>query len=218
MTKNGKITEKALPRNPMSPPDGTLKYEKKRYAHLDQKIVNSIEHRIVKKLLLKAKTIDGYILNSPCGYGRFTHLFDLLKLKIIFFDLHPKMVARCRDRYGYNGHAFINGSIRTLPFKNKSFNVVLNIRFFHHYFEQEDRFLMLRELQRVTKRYVILTYYNDTVVHKIIKKMNDKGNRIVMFKKREFYRELLSVGLKPVIEKAPLPFLHAQRFLLLEKI
>ena len=218
MTKTGNNTKKASPPNPMSPPDGTLKYERRRYAHLDQKIVDSIEHRIVKKLLLKAKITSGSILNSPCGYGRFTNLFNLLKLKITFFDLHPKMVTRCRNSYGSNEHSFINGSIRTLPFKNKTFDAVINIRFFHHYFEQEDRLIMLRELQRVTKRYLILTYYNNTVAHKIIKKINDKGNRIVMFKKKEFYRELLSVGLKPVIEKAPLPVLHAQRFLLLEKI
>ena len=152
MTKTGNTIKKASPPNPMSPPDGTLKYERRRYAHLDQKIVNSIEHRIVKKILLKAKIIEGHILNSPCGYGRFTHLFDLLKLNITFFDLHPKMVTRCRDRYGCNDHSFINGSIRTLPFKNKTFDAVINIRFFHHYFEQEDRLSMLRELQRVTKK------------------------------------------------------------------
>jgi len=216
--KIDKNTKTASPPNPMSPPDGAIKYEKRRYAHLDQKIVNSIEHSIVKRLLRKANIIEGHILNSPCGYGRFTNLFNLFKLKITFFDLHPRMITRCRERYGNDGHSFINGSIRTLPFKNKPFDAVINIRFFHHYFEKEDRLLMLRELQRVTKRYVILTYYNNTVVHKIIKKMNNKGNRIIMFNKKEFYKELLSAGLKPVTEKAPLPFLHAQRFLLLEKI
>lgn len=218
MIENGKKAKKAIPSNPMSPPDGTLNYEKRRYAHLDQKIVNSIEHRIVKKLLQKANISDSSILNSPCGYGRFTHLFELFNLNITYFDIHPKMVTRCRDRYNNSGHFFINGSIRTLPFKTNSFDIVINIRFFHHYFEQEDRLLMLRELQRVTKRYVLLTYYNNTIVHKIIKRLNDKGNRIIMHKKKDFYKELLSVGLKPIIEKAPLPFLHAQRFLLLEKI
>ena len=209
---------KASSPNPMSPPDGALKYEKKRYAHFDQKIVNSLEHKIVKKILSKTTIIGGQILNVPCGFGRFTPLFNNFDVKISFFDLHPKMVIRCLEKFKDKKHSFINGSIRALPFKNNSFNAVITIRFFHHYFEKEDRLLMLRELQRVSRKYVILTYYIDTIIHKFIKKLNDKGHRIIMLKRKEFHRELLSVRLKPVIEKAPLPFLHAQRFLLLEKI
>ena len=216
--KNALLTKKASHPNPMSPPDGVLKYEKKRYAHFDQKIVNSLEHKILKKFLAKTNIIDGQILNVPCGFGRFTNLFNSLNLKISFFDLHPKMVVRCLEKFNNKKHSFITGSIRALPFKNNSFDAVINIRFFHHYFENEDRLLMLRELQRVSKKYVILTYYRDSIIHKFIKKLNDKGHRIVMFKKKEFYQELLSAGLKPVTEKAPLPFLHAQRFLFLEKI
>lgn len=215
---NAPLPKKASHPNPMSPPDGVLKYEKKRYAHFDQKIVNFLEHKILNKFLSKTTITGGQILNVPCGFGRFTHLFNSFKLKISFFDLHPKMIIRCLEKFNDKKHSFINGSIRTLPFKSKSFDAVINIRFFHHYFEAEDRLLMLRELQRVSKKYVILTYYIDTIIHKFIKKLNDKGHRIIMLKRKEFYRELLSVGLKPVREKAPLPFLHAQRFLLLEKI
>ena len=217
MTNTPVVKKPSLP-NPMSPPDGVLKYEKKRYAHFDQKLINSLEHRILKKLLLKTNNIGGNILNAPCGFGRFMKLLDSLKLQICFFDLHPKMVTRCKDRFNNKNHSFINGSVRILPFKNKSFDIVLNIRFFHHYFEPEDRLLILRELQRVSKKYVILTYYNDTLIHKCIKKINNKGHRIIMLKRKEFYKELLSIGLKPVIEEVVLRFLHAQRFLLLEKI
>lgn len=204
--------------NPMSPPGGVIGYEKTRYKHLDQKLVNHQEHRIIKKLIMKAGLKDSFILNLPCGFGRFTDLFEVFHNKIVFFDLHPQMVRRCKERYQKRGHLFLNGTIRNLPFKTQSFDAILTIRFFHHYFEKEDRLAMLQELQRVTKRWIITTYYQSSFLHGIIKKINDRGNRIVMFKKEDFYKELLSVGLKPITEKSPLPFLHAQRFLLLEKI
>ncbi len=77
---------------------------------------------------------------------------------------------------------------------------------------------MLRELQRVTKKYVILTYYNETVFHTVIKKLNDRGHKILMLRKKDFYEELHAAGFKPVLEKTVIPFLHAQRFLLAEKM
>ena len=77
---------------------------------------------------------------------------------------------------------------------------------------------MLRELQRVTKKYVILTYYRNTVIHTIIKKLNNRGHKILMLHKKDFFEELLEAGFKPVCEKSVMPFLHAQRFLLVEKI
>ncbi len=202
----------------MPSPGGIRKYEKKRYRHFDQKLINWLEHRIIHKLLQKAHIKNGTILNVPCGFGRFTTILNAFNLKILFFDLHPKMVKRCSEQFEANGHAFLNGTIRSLPFKDRCFDAIMTIRFFHHYFDDNDRLLMLRELQRVSKKYVILTYYKSSLMHAIIKKLNNRGNRIVMFSRKKFYGELLKAGLKPISEKSPLPFLHAQRFLLLEKI
>ncbi len=202
----------------MSSPDGIRKYEKKRYRHFDQKLINQLEHRIMYKLLRKAHIENGHILNVPCGFGRFTAILNAFNLKILYFDLHPKMVKRCREQFETNGHSFMNGTIRKLPFKNRCFDAIMTIRFFHHYFDDHDRLLMLRELQRVSKKYVIVTYYKTSFLHTIIKKFNNRGNRIIMLKRKQFYKELETAGLKPIMEKSPLPFLHAQRFLLLEKI
>ena len=77
---------------------------------------------------------------------------------------------------------------------------------------------MLKELHRVTRKYAILTYYDATIFHSIMKRLNNKGHKILMMKKKDFYKELQQVGFKPVIEKTLLPVLHAQKFLLLAKI
>lgn len=201
----------------MSPPDGTDSYERKRYAHLDQRIVNAREHNVMKTLLNMIPQKNSRVLNAPCGFGRFSGLFAPSNTPVTYFDLHPKMVLRCKQQYGVRENTFINGNLRFLPFKNDSFDLVMTIRFFHHYFTPHDRIEMLRELQRVCRRHIIITYYRNTVLHKLAKKLNNKGNKIVMFDKSQFNREVESARLRVVCEKVPLPLFHAQRFVLLEK-
>lgn len=203
--------------NPMSPPEGIASYEKKRYAHPDQQIVNAREHHVMKVLLKIIALKNSRVLNVPCGFGRFSRLFTPSNTPVTYFDLHPKMVLRCKQKFGIGQNSFINGTIRSLPFKNDTYDLVMTIRFFHHYFEPHDRLAMLKELHRVCKRYTIITYYRNTAIHKLAKKLNNKGNKIVMFDKKRFNQEIESAGFHVVCEKIPLPLLHAQRFVLLEK-
>jgi len=204
--------------NPMAPIGGSAEYEEKRYKHLDQRIVNHLEHRLIDRLLAASGTEGKSLLNVPCGYGRFSEILDRRYGRICCFDLQPEILGLALRRHGGRSAFGVNGSIRQLPFADGSFDMVMSIRFFHHYFADEDRLAMLRELQRVTRKSLLLTYYRRNFLHELTRRVNKMGKGILMLDRRAFLDELSAAGFRPVIEKSPLSFLHAQRFLLLEKV
>jgi ubiquinone/menaquinone biosynthesis C-methylase UbiE len=203
--------------NPMSPRDGVAAYERARYAHLDQRVLNALEHRLIARLIGSIGIARPTLLNAPCGFGRFADIVEKKTARRVFLDLHPGMVRRCNSTLGPRGFNIVNGSLRNLPFDDAAFDVVMNIRFFHHYFEQSDRRTMLAELARVSKRFVILTYYQRSWIHSLNKKYARKKNRIVLLERAAFETELAEAGLRVVSAHRVAPAVHAQTFLLLEK-
>jgi ubiquinone/menaquinone biosynthesis C-methylase UbiE len=203
--------------NPMAPIGGSAEYEETRYKHLDQRIVNYLEHRLIDKLLAASGTAGKSILNVPCGFGRFSQILDRRYSQICCFDFQPEILGLAMRRHSAASTFGVNGTIRQLPFADGSFDMVMSIRFFHHYFEDEDRLNMLRELQRVTRKSLLITYYKRNFLHELTRRINKMDDRIQMLDRSSFLMELAAAGLRPVMERSPLSFLHAQRFLLLEK-
>jgi ubiquinone/menaquinone biosynthesis C-methylase UbiE len=203
--------------DPASPIGGAVEYEKSRYRHLDQRIINRIEHRLIDRLLDASGTEGRSILNVPCGYGRFSEILDRRYGRICCFDIQPEILAMAVRRHDAASVFGVNGSIRRLPFADRSFDMIMSIRFFHHYFEDHDRVAMLRELRRVSRKSLLITYYARNFLHELTRRVSGMSREIIMLDRGKFLQELASVGFRPIIEKAPLSFLHAQRFLLLEK-
>jgi len=212
MSKPGVILD------PMSPEGGTEKYERTRYRHLDQRIVNHLEHRMLDRLLEASGTKGRSLLNIPCGYGRFSEILNESYRQVCCCDLQPEILQMAMRRNSAEMAFGVNGTIRRLPFADGSFDMVMSIRFFHHTFDDEDRIAMLEELRRVTRKNLLITYYARNFLHELTRKTHNMADDIIMLDRGSFLGELSAIGLRPVIEKAPLSFLHAQRFLLLEKV
>jgi SAM-dependent methyltransferase len=203
-------------------------YERRRYRGLDQRIVDSREQRIVKRLfeivLKRNGGMAGLVLDAPCGYGRFSGLIQDLGLTPVSSDLSFHMVnrARTRDRLRSSMLGVVSDLKRGLPFAPETFRLVLSMRFFHHLHEENDRANILGEFARVSSRWVILSYYELNSFHllqrKIRRALKRSKTRIKMVPGDEFQREIKMAGLR-TIEKIPLlRGIHAQHILLLEKV
>jgi ubiquinone/menaquinone biosynthesis C-methylase UbiE len=203
--------------DPASPIGGAEEYERRRYRHLDQRIINRIEHRLIERMLDASGTEGNSILNVPCGFGRFSKILDRHYGEVCCFDIQPEILGLAMRRHQAESTFGVNGSIRRLPFADGSFDMVMSIRFFHHYFEDHDRVAMLGELHRVSRKSLLITYYARNFLHELTRKASGMSREIIMLEREKFLQELSSIGFRPLIEKAPLSFLHAQRFLLLEK-
>ncbi len=143
-----------------------LEYQRKRYRAADQAWVNRREQHLVKTLLNAYDLAGGTVLDIPCGYGRLFPIYTHLGMDFVGVDLNLGMLQLAtqyddltsRDRV-------LHGSIFNLPFADASFDAVICIRLLHHPFCHTDRQRLLSELARVSRNYIILSYYHFEWLH-----------------------------------------------------
>ncbi len=109
-----------------------------------------------------------------------------------------------------------------LPFRTGAFDLVFNLRYLQHAHAESDRVRALAELVRVSRRYVLLSYYRRSNVHAVIRTLQSvtRGSRRrtpSMIDGGEFARLVRSAGCRTVADRGIVPWFHAQRLVLLEK-
>lgn len=195
-------------------------YEKTRYSKPDQWFVNLLEQGIVGSIIKRYKLLKNSMLDIPCGFGRFSPLFLRNKIKLISADLSHAMVSRTRENLSHveGNKNFIVASVKELPFKDNSFDVTFTVRLLHHNFTRDDRVKILKELNRVSKRFVIVTMYRTNLFHRLTRKLRRLKRVIVMLSMKEIEDEIRQSGLRIVERRILLPLFHSQVFFLLEKL
>jgi ubiquinone/menaquinone biosynthesis C-methylase UbiE len=196
-----------------------LKYEKRRYGAPDQKLVDRREQEMVDEIIRTLGLNKGRVLDAPCGYGRFSTLFARHGADILCADVSTAMVARSRERVTKEGHRglYVAMDIRHLPFKANAVEATFTMRLFHHGFARDEMAGILKELARVTRRWVILSYYRHNSLHAFFRRLKGFSSRIKMMTEDEFQSELKSLPLTVRLRRPVIPFLHAQTIVVLEK-
>ena len=141
-------------------------YRENRYRPIHQAWVNRREQHIIQKLLISYGLQKSSILDAPCGYGRLFPVYEYLDMPITGVDINPIMVQFASEYsdLGYDMRV-LNGDMLHLPFKDKSFDVILCMRLFHHQLDYNQRQTILSELSRVTRHYIIISYYKFAWLH-----------------------------------------------------
>ncbi len=164
-----------------------------------------------------------HALDAPCGYGRFAGLLGEAGFTVFATDLSTAMVRRARAHGA--GAAPPAGTVsnltRGLPFRAGSFSLVFSMRFFHHLHESSSRRAALAEFARVSREWLILSYYQANPLHlaqrAVRRRILRKKTRIKMISGREFRQEAVSAGFE-VVRVVPLfRGIHAQHIALLRK-
>jgi hypothetical protein len=76
---------------------------------------------------------------------------------------------------------------------------------------------ILSELARVTRRWVILSYYRHNALHAFFRRLKGFSSRIKMMTDEEFASEVSRTPLVIQSRRPVIPFLHAQTLAVLEK-
>ena len=118
------------------------------------------EQRIVGRWRRQCEP-DAVVLDLPCGTGRFSGLVQECGHRLLRADLSYLMVAKAAQ-LGPNQHCLGNlcCDLAQPPLGEKSVDVVLLWRLFHHFKNTEDRTIALQQAARLARRYVILSFYN----------------------------------------------------------
>jgi SAM-dependent methyltransferase len=201
-------------------------YERKRYRGIDQKLVHAREMAILKRILERIAPQTGWMLDIPCGYGRFSGLLRRRGWDLVGSDYSFPMVKRAIDPRADTAMSrkwgVVADATRNLPFKDDTFSLLLCMRFWHHVHEEKKRRAVLHHFSRVTSQWVILSYYQVNAFHLIQRRfrkaMKKSSTRIKMISKAEFYDETRGAGFDCVAMFPLFKGIHSQHIALLKKI
>jgi SAM-dependent methyltransferase len=113
-----------------------------KYEEFSERTMDEVE-------FLKDVLVRGLTLDLCCGVGR--HTIPLSSyVDIISFDLSRDLLSTLKTRGGKNVNP-IRGDMRKLPFKEGSFDNVINMFTSFGYFEDEENELVLQEIFKILK-------------------------------------------------------------------
>jgi ubiquinone/menaquinone biosynthesis C-methylase UbiE len=97
----------------------------------------------------------------PSGAGRLSGIIARHAAKLCEVDYSREMLRLCRrNASGYRPLAAV-ASVFQLPFRDLAFDLVVSIRLSHHIPDLEARRDHLRELFRVSRKFVLLTFFGE---------------------------------------------------------
>lgn len=97
------------------------------------------------------------VLDIPCGAGRLIPLFQEAGASFVGADVSLPMLNLARQASG--AFSLLATDALRLPFSERSFEALTAVRLLHRIKEQEIRVGMLREMARVVRGTLLVTYY-----------------------------------------------------------
>jgi SAM-dependent methyltransferase len=193
-------------------------YRQQRYRSLDQAWVTRREHRLLATLLTHCRLANGTVLDVPCGYGRFAPLYARLGITAVGVDVSHTMVHLAAENSAQHGRGrWLCANILKLPFAESTFDGVLCIRLLHHRYSDAERQRILGELARVSRRFVILSFYRCTPLHALARHWRGTHGRLAMTTLSHLRELAQASGLQLQRVHSLLRFCHAQTFVMLTK-
>ena len=161
--------------------NGPQDYQQQRYRSLDQAWVNWREQRLLAQMLTQCQLTKGTVLDVPCGYSRFAPVYAHLGITAIGADVSYDMVHLAAANHTQHGRQrWLCASALALPFIDSIFDSVLCIRLLHHRYSDDERQRILCELARVSRRFVIISFYRPTLLHSVARHWRGARGRLAM--------------------------------------
>lgn len=174
--------------------------------------------RTVTKLL-QSHGARGRVLDAPCGTGRLTTALAEYAAPLVSLDLSASMLAELSPT---QDHAALRGSITALPFRARSFDVVVSCRFLHHLHTRDERALAIRELLRVSDRLLIASFWDSASwpalrVQLGLRRSEGPRGRVAC-SRAELESHVVAAGGHVVEYSTPLRFFTQQTFFVAERV
>ncbi len=135
------------------------------------------EFNLLKRLLGKQPR-SGLLLDLPCGGGRLTPALAPFSDTIIEADVALGQVLHSKQNpVSDTAQAWMTASALNIPLRDNSVDGSVCCRLNHHLPDANDRDQLVRELLRVSKRFVIMTYFDYYSVKNTIRRIRRPFNK-----------------------------------------
>ena len=141
--------------------EGADDYLHKFERHWTERVNNWHEQRLIRRFLRSVSGVDpnGLALDLPCGYGRLYSIVRELGIPVVEGDWSFPLLTTARGiharRYALEpAQNYVRANALALPFSGGAFEFVLSVRLSHHIRDYEQRLQHLREVLRVSRKWV----------------------------------------------------------------
>ena len=196
-------------------------YEGRRYTGRSQGFLDRRERACLEQLLRKKAAEPGQtVLDMPCGYGRIAPLLVASGLTPLWGDISIAMAHRASRRpEATTGFGQLVGSAEQIPLETNSVDGATCIRLIEHFRLGQRRTDVMRELGRVVRHWLVISFYDGASIHgktkRLACKLRGKKVAVAMQSRASFRAEADVAGLDLVGFFSPARFLHAHTFALL---
>ncbi|HUR28124.1 MAG TPA: class I SAM-dependent methyltransferase, partial [Planctomycetota bacterium] len=147
--------------------------------------------------------IEGFALDVPSGYGRMSDLLRSRGGVPVSFDISPDMA---RAACAVSGRGAV-AELEHLPLADRSVDLSVCFRLLHHVPTRAQRVAILKELARVSRRFVLVTWFHPWSLHHV-RRWIGRDSRRYALTKAELASEALEAGLVLDAVRAQAPFLR----------
>ena len=192
-------------------------YNENRFNRSDRmRRLNKIETHFVSETVKNIPHKNNFHIDIPCGSGRLSNaLSEFGKHNYLGIDLSEDMLSEAQRTHPEL--KYLLGNVFEIPANSNTADIVLCMRLLHHFDLPEKRIQILRELARVSKKWVAVSFYRNECFRNISKRLRGRpvaGKPIAV---KTFFAEAAEVEL--VKRKIVCGWLtgSAQTLVLLEK-
>jgi ubiquinone/menaquinone biosynthesis C-methylase UbiE len=154
-----KVEEYAYKKEFYRDTDVAAEYDKRRFTTPARQRRNLRKWRAIQKALAETTGVHT-VLDLPCGTGRFTGDLARQGYLVVGSDISFEMMrqAAVSPDVAHEGIVgYVDADAEGLPFRNASLDCIVSIRFMFHV-DPTTRRRILREMGRVSKRWLIVDY------------------------------------------------------------
>jgi ubiquinone/menaquinone biosynthesis C-methylase UbiE len=130
-------------------------YEAQRFSGAHQRRSTLRKWRAIRRGLGEDFGGIASVLDLPCGTGRFTELLLDAGKRVVNADRSWAMLEAARRKAGERPASHVHCDAARLPFADRSFDLVLSVRFLLHV-PKDLRAEVMREMGRVSRRWVVV--------------------------------------------------------------
>ncbi len=183
--------------------DGAAAYRGK----YERSWIRRLSHRREMRLVRRALRIAGAqspLLDCPCGAGRLVPTLLQVVDDVTCVDISATMVAEAQQALAAEAAAgkvaFEVAPVYELPFADDQFDTAVCHRLIHHMPDAEERAAVYRELARVARRRVVLSFSDDSTRKGRSQRRRGVHRRRHALMPDELFAELAPHGLTPLAQ------------------
>lgn len=198
-------------------------YDHERFSSVVGRMFDRIEKRALASLLRRVtdEIPDPSVLDIPCGTGRITEFLLQRGLTVVGGDISHEMMAVAKEKCSPFSPrvSWRRLDLERLEVDDNSTDLVTCIRLFHH-LESDARGSILRELARVTRRFVLVNVSFSSPWYRMrrrIKRALGQGVSTTSSTRAEILQEVSRAGLQVEARRFVWPLLSEDLVLLLRK-